>query len=170
MSEANVSIEEQVKSLASPDPVARQTARQRLIETGIPAVGPVVELLKHPQPHVRWEACKVLGGIGDPSAGPALVEAMAERDQDVRWVAGEALIAMGRKGLEPLLSALSDSKRVAALQASAHHVVHDLAKGPSGEALQPLLEALSGADPELSVPVAAEAALEKLRTDSARPR
>jgi len=56
-----------------------------LIALGRPAVDSPVELLGHRVPHVRWEAAKALGGIGDPKAAPALVEALEEDDDfDVR--------------------------------------------------------------------------------------
>ncbi len=164
MSQSNPSVEEHVKSLSSPDAVARQKGREALVKVGEPAVATVVELLKHPQQHVRWEACKALEGIGHPSAAEQLVEAMADADKDVCWVAGSALIAVGRDGVEPLLIALMDKDRVVGLQAGAHHVAHDLVRGGKGEILTPLLEALSGPDVELTAPVAAEKILQQLRS------
>lgn len=164
MCQPNESIDEHVKSLTSPDAVARRIGREQLVKIGAPAVAAVVELLKHPQQHARWEACKTLEGIAHPTAAPALVEAMADADQDVCWVAGAALIPLGREGLEPLLVALMDKERVARLQAAAHHVAHELVQRNMAEILSPLLEALSGPDIELAVPLAAEKTLQGLRS------
>jgi hypothetical protein len=123
-----------------------------------------VELLKHPQRHTRWEAGKVLQGIADPSAAPALVEALADQDADVRWVTGAALIALGGDGLKPLLLALIDTQHAGRLYAPAHHVVHDLAAGDFGELLCPLLDALGAPEAEMTVPVVAEKVLMRIRS------
>ena len=163
MSESNQPVEEHVSALSSMEAVTRERAREALIRIGSPAVEGVVELLKHPQQHARWEACKTLEGIAHPSAASSLVEAMADEDQDVRWVAGAAMIALKRDGLEPLLVALMDKDRVARLQSAAHHVAHELSRKELEEVLGPLLEALSVPDAELAVPVAAEKALKQLR-------
>jgi HEAT repeat protein len=160
----NDSIDEHVKSLSSSDAAARAHGREQLVKIGAPAAAAVVGLLSHPQQHARWEACKTLEGIADPSAAAPLVEAMADSDQDVRWVAGAALIPLGRDGLEPLLVALIDKDRVVGLQAAAHHVAHELGQGELGEIVAPLLEALSGPDVELVVPVAAEKTLQRFRS------
>lgn len=164
MSQPNPSVDELVQSLSSPDPVVRQTGREKLVRIGAPAVAAVVELLKHPQQHVRWEACKTLEGIPHPAAATPLVEVLADSDKDVCWVAGAALIALKRDGLEPLLVALMDKDRVAGLQPGSHHVAHELVRSELGEVLAPLLAALSGPEPELTVPVVAEKMLQDLRS------
>ena len=164
MSQPNPPVDEHVQALLSSDPVARKTGRKELIRIGEPAVGAIVDLLKHPQQHVRWEACKTLEGIAHPSAAGPLADTLEDSDKDVCWVAGAALIALGRDGLEPLLVALTDKDRVPALQPGSHHVAHELVKRDLAEVLGPLLEALSGPDVELTVPVAAEKILQQLRS------
>jgi hypothetical protein len=164
VSQPNPSVDEHLKALSSSDAVARQKGREALIKLGEPALAAVVELLKHPQQHVRWEACKTLEGIAHPAAAASLAETLADSDKDVCWVAGEALIALGRDGLEPLLVALMDKDRVPGLQPGSHHVAHELVKGELAEMLGPLLEALSGPDVELTVPVVAEKILQQLRS------
>ena len=66
---------------------------------GKPAVPSLIQLLSHRKPHVRWEAAKALGGIADPIAAFALVNAQKDRDGDVRWLAAEGLAALGRDAL-----------------------------------------------------------------------
>ena len=164
MSQPNSSVDEHLKALSSPDAVARQAGRKALVKIGEPAVAALVELLKHPQQHVRWEACKTLEEIAHPSAAGPLAATLADSDKDVCWVAGTAIIALGRDGLEPLLVALMDKDRVPGLQPGSHHIVHELVKGDLADVLAPLLEALSGPDVELTVPVAAEKILQQLRS------
>lgn len=164
MSQPNPSVDELVKTLSSPDAVVRRKGREQLVKFGEPAVAALVELLKHPQQHVRWEACKTLEGIAHPAAAQSLVEVLADADKDVCWVAGAALIALKRDGVEPLLEALMDKDRVAGLQPGSHHVAHELVRSELGEVLAPLLAALSGPDVELTVPVVAEKILQDLRS------
>ena len=46
--------------LASLSPVARRKARKALVAIGKLAVPPLIRLLLHRKPHVRWEAAKAL--------------------------------------------------------------------------------------------------------------
>ena len=74
--------------------------------TGKPAVPSLIQLLSHRKTHVRWEAAKALCGIADPIAATALVNALDDTDDDVRWLAAEGVTALGRDGLQPLLTAM----------------------------------------------------------------
>lgn len=66
--------------------------------------------LKDPDPNIRAEVCDALGMIADPAAIPALKEVVEEDP----WVAGSALIALGRfpqPEIRPLLlRALTDEE------------------------------------------------------------
>ena len=87
-------IPELIAALASPSPVARRKARDALVALGKPAVPSLIQLLSHRKLHVRWEAAKALGGIADPIAASALVNALDDRDGDVRWLAAEGLAVL----------------------------------------------------------------------------
>ena len=109
--------------------MARRKAREALVALGTPAVPSLIQLLSHRKPHVRWEAAKAIGGIGDPIAAFALVNALKDRDGDVRWLAAEGLAALGRDALPPLLAALIDpSNDRLAVRGAAHHVCHVLVR------------------------------------------
>jgi HEAT repeat protein len=124
----------------------------------------LIQLLSHHKQHVRWEAAKALGGIGDPIAAFALVNALNDRDGDVRWVAADGLVALGRDALPPLLAALIERTESDWLCEGAHHVCHVLVrKRRFGPVLRPLLAALEQSEPETAAPLAAYNALSKLR-------
>ena len=76
-----------VADLASADPVVRTKAREALVAIGKLTVPSLIRLLSHRKPHVRWEAAKALCGIANPFAASALVNALDDRDGDVRWLA-----------------------------------------------------------------------------------
>ena len=124
----------------------------------------LIRLLSHRKPHVRWEAAKALCGIADPLAASALVNALDDRDGDVRWLAAEGLAALGRDGLQPLLAALLQRAKSCWFCEGAHHVCHTLVKRKRlGPILRPVLAALKESEPEVAVPPAAYTALSRLR-------
>ena len=124
----------------------------------------LIRLLSHRKPHVRWEAAKALCGIADPIAASALVNALDDRDGDVRWLAAEGVAALGRDGLQPLLAALLQRAKSGWFCEGAHHVCHTLVKRKKlGPILRPVLAALEQSEPEVAVPPAAYTALSRLR-------
>lgn len=151
-----------VADLASHDGQVRERARQCLVDIGGPAVALLIEALGDPNSQVRWEAAKALGQIADPVAAPALVKALRDKGFAIRWLAAEGLIALGSKGLVPLLRALIERSDSVWLRQGAHHVLHDLVGRVPEEVLQPVLAALEGVEPSLEVPLAAETALDAL--------
>jgi HEAT repeat protein len=156
-------IDQHIQALSGKNPVAREEARLALVEIGKPAVAALLDALRSPSQQVRWEACKALEGIADPSAAEPLVEALGDEDLDVRWVAGEAVIALDRHGLRPLASALISSVNVERLYEGAHHVARELAPHHPDLPLDNLIAALTSTEPELAVPVAANSVLDQLR-------
>jgi HEAT repeat protein len=166
-SQASADIAALIAALANKNAEVRRHARNGLIAMGRPAVDLLVELLGDRRPHVRWEAAKALGAIGDPKAGEALVAALDEDDDfDVRWLAGQALAALGREGLRPLLLALADRPHSPALQEGAYHVCHRLSQRQAYRLVKPVLAALRALEPELLIPTAVRAAINELKASS----
>ena len=100
-----------VAALTHDDPVERHRAREALVAIGKPAVNFLLKLLSDLRSHVRWEAAKAPGPIGDPAAAPALVNALEDDDTDVRGLVAAGLIALGCSGLQPLLAAINRPAR-----------------------------------------------------------
>jgi HEAT repeat protein len=157
------SAESLVDALKSKNAADREATRAKLIAMGHVAVIPLLHKLFDPEEHVRWEAAKVLEGIADPAAAGALAEALNDENAGVRWSAGEALIAIGWEGAKQVLVALLRKSDSTSLCTSAHHVLSHFAKHKSGAFLKPVLERLHGAEPAVSVPLAALLALGHLR-------
>jgi len=59
--------------------------------------------LADPQRDVRARSCKALGSLGDPVAGPALIEALGDTEWPVRSMAAKALGRMGHGAAIPAL-------------------------------------------------------------------
>jgi HEAT repeat protein len=152
-----------VKELGSKDWLVRVKARRNLVEIGGPAVAPLSRALTNRKELIRWEAAKALWQIGDPSATQALVRALEDKMFDVRWLAAEGLISIGKRALVPLLEALVERSDSPWMREGAHHVLHDIDKSGISEMILPILNALEGTEAHLEAPIAAEAALNKLR-------
>ena len=161
------SVDSLIATLSSPDGLTRQKARIDLVRIGEPAVGALAAVLTGTPGVAHWEAAKALGQIASPSAAPALVDALEDNEFSVRWLAAEALVAVGGQGLAALLHALADRPTSGLLREGAHHVLHDLiAKRYLLESLEtavkPVLAALDGSEPAVTVPGAAEKALTRM--------
>jgi hypothetical protein len=151
-------------ALGDKDATVRQHAREALVALGPKAVDRLVGLLSDPAAHVRWEAAKSLRSIADPRAAPALVRVLEDDDDgDVRWLAAEALVMMGRDALGPLLTALEMRPYSATLQDGARHVLHRLSRTKAFRFVMPVLTAFRQFEPELALPLAARGALGQLR-------
>ena len=151
-----------IADLGSKDGIVRVRARKSLVAIGKPSVGPLVEALASKKELVRWEAAKAIGQVDDPKATQALVKALEDDMFDVRWLAAEALIIIGKEALVPLLQALTQHSDSLWLREGAHHMFHDLADGKNLEVLRPVLTALEDVEPSVEVPLAANTALKAL--------
>lgn len=159
-----------IAELESEDGIVRVRARKSLVDIGHDAVESVVEKLTSKQEWLRWEAAKTLAQIGDPSATQALIGALHDKMYDVRWLAAEGLIHIGEKVVQPLLEAVIKQPDSLWTREGAHHVLHDLPSSSSlREQLKPVLRALEDVQPSLEVGVAANAALNKLKSTKGRP-
>ncbi len=149
-----------IEALASDDGLVRGAARAALVRQGTRAVPALCSALEGPNADVRWEAARALREIGDPEAAPSLVRALEDDGFDVRWIAAEGLITLGQDGLHPLLEDLVQRPPSARLLEGAHHVLKALDGADRlPAAVQPVLAALEGLEPALTVPPAAQSAL-----------
>jgi hypothetical protein len=72
---------------------------ERLTALGSAALPPLQHLLKDTDADLRVHAVRVLGNIGDPRAGLALVRSLGDADRRVRW---EAALASQKCDVPPL--------------------------------------------------------------------
>jgi HEAT repeat protein len=96
-----------INDLGSQDGLVRVRARRALVTIGAKTVTALEEVLKSKDLGKRWEAAKALGQIKDPRATEALIRALEDEMFDVRWLAAEGLIAIGRPVLVPLMRRLT---------------------------------------------------------------
>lgn len=155
--------------LASHDRRIRRQAREQLVAMGGVIIPVLLTALMDPSDQVRWQAAKVLGEIGDPAAASGLVKALEDEAFEVRWRAAEALATFGCDGLIPLLQALKQHSGSVYLREGAHHVLRALAAiSTLKDLVTPVLAALETVEPVMTVPVAANAALNALKDSTRR--
>lgn len=155
-------VEALVEDLRDRSPAVRRNARLALLSIGRLAVPALADALNEPGHATRWEAVKTLVDIGDPSAAGALVWALEDSNDVVRWTAARGLISLRKEGLPALLKALMDRPESPWLRFGARHVLHELAKRDIKQEVMPVLRALDGIEPVLQVPLAAFQALDSM--------
>ena len=119
-------IEELLKKFYSKNGIERKIARYELVKIGKPAVEYLGKLLEAPKEYIRWEAIKTLSQINDPGSIPILITALENEDFDIRWMAAEGLIGIGKKSIRPLLEAVISGKESIFLLEGVHHVLKEL--------------------------------------------
>ncbi len=119
-------IAELVRCLFSHDGIVRQKARYKLVKIGKPVIAYLIGLQYLPDQHVRWEAMKTLSQIADPDSIPILVNALENSNSDVRWLAAEGLIGIGRQSVGPIMEAIEERSESKILREGAHHVLKGL--------------------------------------------
>jgi HEAT repeat protein len=151
-----------IADLGSKDGLVRVRARRALVTIGGKAVARLEKALTSRDRWKRWEAAKALGQIGDPESTDVLIRALDDEAFDVRWLADEGLIAIGRKAAIPLLKALINNPESIWLREGAHRFLHGIDMGDLEEILLPVRTALEDVEAPLEAPVAAEVALKSL--------
>ncbi len=119
-------IEKLVELLCNDDGHKRKKARQKLVALGENTLEYVTDLLEHPKHICRWEAMKVIEEIGMPESIPVFIEALDDDKSDIRWIAAEGLIRLGKYSLEPLLKEVTENYDSVFVLNGAHHVISEL--------------------------------------------
>ena len=161
-------MESLIAQLSSDDGMVRQKARESLVTLGAPAVSYLGDVVQHASSdQTRWEAAQALGEISDASSIPALVEALADSNSDVVWLAAEALKKFKKAAWPQLLKELTkDRPNPGNLYQGAHHVLVDQKEDGLDDLLSALLEALEHGELSETAIVAAHDVLERMKTIS----
>lgn len=97
---------------------------------------PVTELLQK-------EIESIICTVADKRSIPALINLLDDKEFNIRWIAAESLIRIGRKSIIPLLLELRDGRNFI-YPRKAHHVLQSLLTKSEKRALQQLLSILTG--------------------------
>ena len=120
-------IEALINDLGSKDGIARQKARNALVQIGLPAMESLtVAFETKKNAYAHWEAAKAISAIGGPEAVRPLLRALSDDDFSIRWIATEGPIAVGAIALESLAKVLVSEEPPPFFYESSHHFIHDL--------------------------------------------
>jgi HEAT repeat protein len=161
-------LESLINLLISKSAATRMKARKSLVTLGKPAVPSLTRTLQNSkEDHVRWEAAKTLGAIGDVRSIPALVSALEDSDQGVVWLAAEALRKFKKIAWPYLMSALVKSKKDSVLlRQGAHHVLRKQKEDGFNDLLTTLMKTLESNTASESTPFAASNILKRMKVKS----
>jgi HEAT repeat protein len=165
----DTNIETLMEKLASKKGLYRQKARKSLVALGKPAVSYLTLALDNSKlDQLRWEAAKALNSICDTSAIPSLVQALEDKDQDVAWLAAEALIKLKKAAWPVLLQTLIKRGPDSVLmRQGAHHILRNQKEKGFNDLLKTLTKTLKLES--ISIPAATELAafeiLKKMETE-----
>ena len=100
-------------------------------------------LIKSENNAIRKEATKLIELIADKQSIPKLIALLDDEESDIRWIAAEGLINIGRECIVPLLKALVKCENSYFTYLGAHHVFNKLFTAKEKMNLQPLLHSLN---------------------------
>jgi hypothetical protein len=153
-------IAELVQRLADDNGIIRKTAREKLVKYGHEVV-PYIHLVTDTEDmQLRWEASKILEQIGDVRSIDVLIDLLVDEESDIRWIAAQGLINIGKTSIIPLLKKVKHHGDSIYIREGAHHVLWGLFDETERKRFIGLLEAL-GNESETSerIPIEANKAL-----------
>ena len=129
-------------SMDEKDFAKKLKARKRLVGMGKAIVPHLKILLASRKVSMRKEAAKIIELIADKKSIPLLIDLLDDTQFDIRWIAAEGLIKIGRQSIIPLLKSVRDGKSSYFLNQGAHHVLNGLVNENEKEKLDSLMQSL----------------------------
>jgi len=91
---------------------------------------------------LRMEAAKIVELISDRRSIPLLIGLLDDKEFEIRWIAAEGLIKIGRRSILPLVKSVRDGKSSHFHNEGTHHVLLGLLNKTEKKKLTPLLLSL----------------------------
>ena len=135
-------------------------ARSSLVRMGKTIIPKMHKLLDSENGLIRMEAAKIVELIADRKSIPIFIKLLDDKEFEIRWVAAEGLIKIGRSTIKPLLKSVRDGESSFIFNSGVHHILESLLNGVEKKKLVTLLQSLDDYH-ELgeTAPVEASAAL-----------
>lgn len=87
---------------------------------------------------LKSEVSLIISIVADKNSIPALINMLSDNEYDIRWIAAESLIRIGRRSVSPLLRSIQDGKSACFPGKEAYHVLQSLLTRSEKIALQHL--------------------------------
>jgi len=116
-----------LNELINVDDYKRRTkARKDLMKKGSGILPVMHKLINSDHKIIRKEAMKMIELIPDESSTNYAIAMLEDEESEIRWIAAEALIEIGRSTIRPLLKTLQSDAGSLNLRQGAHHVLYKL--------------------------------------------
>lgn len=150
--------------VAGADPYLRDAGFEALTDFGASALHEIRALAADPRRDVRWCGVEAARLLGTPEVASLLVDALADDDFAIRWVASLGLVAIGDEALVPLLQGLVRHSPTLTYHRSALRALRRM-RAPAGqrELLAELITSLGHSTTTVQSPPIAEQLLQQLR-------
>jgi HEAT repeat protein len=139
-----------IRQLSDTDRFVKSRVAHALGMIGAPAVNPLIWTLREGDGNLRWGAAIALGRIKDPQAVEPLIQALADKYENVRAEAATSLAAIGKPAIAPLIWFLKHSEGGMRIE-----VMNALGELHANDAIEPLVQMLEKADEEERQAIAA---------------
>ena len=116
--------------------------RETLVQMGGKIIPHIHKLLSSENDSLRMEAAKIVELIADRRSIPLLLSLLDDRVFDIRWIAAEGLIKIGRPAICPLLQSVRDGKSALIFNRGSHHILLGILDEEEKKRLMPLLQSL----------------------------
>jgi HEAT repeat protein len=117
-------------------------ARKTLVNMGNSIIPKIHKLLYTNNLLLRMEVAKIVELIGSRKSIPELIRLLEDPEFDIRWIAAEGLIKIGRRSIVPLLKTIHEGQNSLYIGEGAHHVLQSLLNEKEKIALTTLLQSL----------------------------
>jgi HEAT repeat protein len=149
------------ESLDTDDYSKKLSARETLVKMGKTIIPQMHKLLDSENDLLRMEAAKIVELIADRRSIPLLINLLDDPLFDIRWLAAEGLIKIGRWSICPLLKSVRDGRSSLFFNRGTHHILLGLVDEKEKNKLMPLLQSLDNYhESGETAPVQASVALE----------
>ncbi len=123
--------------------------RKEMVQKGEKILPAMHKLMKSDHKVIRKEAIKIIELIAHKSSIPFVIKMLEDHETEIRWIAAEALIRIGRPSIRPLLEELVKNGTSYYLRQGAHHVLSSLVKEKDSDELIQLVHVLKN---EIEIP------------------
>ena len=126
-------------SLDTKNSVRKLAARGTMVRMGKTIIPQMHKLLDSENNMLRMEAAKIVELIADWRSIPLLIGLLDDKEFEIRWIAAEGLIKIGRRSILPLVKSVRDGKSSHFHNEGTHHVLLGLLDKTEKKNLTPLL-------------------------------
>jgi len=131
-------------------------ARRALSDLGPLAEDAWLEVLHHPNSHIRWHAARGLGQIGNPHALDILARGLYDENQEVRWATARVLAQLDTTAVPAILSVLCQHPLTQPFREAAYHSLNSMPSASTRSYLKPLLDVLQSSTTSSEAPAVAQ--------------